>query len=273
MKNIAIFILALTFAAPFAYAAPMGNGLFDTIRINDTETSFDSTTLRKLSAAMDHSLSGLNYINYPVTTNVKSIKNSAWNNYAQIQTEVEVQKIKKSATSWRDSSNRGIKSKLMVMYRLVDELNLDEEVASEFFSVFLRYVTNRDKLAQDHRELIIEISEKADNEDVSVGDLKKLASDLKKHQQRNDKHRTEFMKNAKKILDDRQYIKLLVFEDKLKHDLMSQFRFSRRHGKREMSEDDRVRMEKEREVMRKKLEAAESKYKDIIEKELEKIKQ
>ena len=124
-------------------------------------------------------------------------------------------------------SKHGFKSRLMVMYRLVDHLNLDEDTATRFFPAYLAHANSRDKLLKEHRELIHEISEDADDESVSVKDLKKKVAKLKIVEKSMNIEREKFLEKSEEILDERQYIKLIVFNDKLKEDLISRFRSER----------------------------------------------
>jgi len=121
----------------------------------------------------------------------------------------------------------GIKAKLLIMYRLVDQLNMNEDTATRFFPVYLAYASKRDSLMKEHGELIRFIAEKADDESVSIRELKGNVEKLKKNEKMLEEERAAFLKKAEKILDERQYIKLVVFDDKLKNDLISQFRMER----------------------------------------------
>jgi len=145
--------------------------------------------------------------------------------------------------SWgRDRS--GIKAKLLIMYRLVDHLNLNEDTATRFFPVYLTYVSKRDSLLKKRGELIRFIAEKADDESVSIKELENKVDELKKNERTLEEEHAAFLKKAEKILDERQYIKLVVFHDKLKSDLISQFRMERLQRMKKMKEpgNDRLRM-------------------------------
>ena len=114
------------------------------------------------------------------------------------------------------NGRRGSKSRLMVMYRLVDQLNLDEETATRFFPAYLEYVNSRDKLVKEHRELVHKIAEDADDESVSIKDLRENIAKLRKNETLMNGERNAFLGKSETILDERQYIKLIVFNDKLK---------------------------------------------------------
>ena len=123
--------------------------------------------------------------------------------------------------------------KLMVMWRLVDYLKLNEETSSKFFPVYLEYINNRDKLLKEQRELIHTISDNVDNESIPIKNLKKDVEKLTQIGKSLNEDRNKFLKKAETILDERQNIKLIVFEDKLKYDLFDRFRSMRTPQDRE----------------------------------------
>jgi len=142
--------------------------------------------------------------------------------------------------------SNGFKARLMVMYRLVDELDLDEDTATQFFPVYLAHINKRDKLMKEHRELTMKIAEDSENEAVTVATLKANVGKLRDFEKTIDSERDTFLAKAEKILEGRQYIKLIVFNDKLKEDLISRYRSSRIHRtnterlQREMQENSEV---------------------------------
>lgn len=146
------------------------------------------------------------------------------------------------------------KSRLMIIYRLVDQLDLDEDTATRFFPIYLTYINSRDKLLTEHRELIHRVAEDADDESVSIKELKKNVAKLKEYEKSIEKERETFYEKAEKVLGERQYIKLIVFNDKLKEDLIARFRSQR------MSKSAMERLKKNKEEMG-------SKLKDMMEKD------
>jgi len=143
------------------------------------------------------------------------------------------------------NGKRRSKSRLMVMYRLVDQLNLDEETATKFFPAYLEYVNSRDKLVKEHRELIHRIAEDADDESVSIKDLRENIAKLRKNETLMNDERDAFLEKSETILDERQCIKLIVFNDKLKEDLFIRFRSERlKRGTSGAVEDARKTHEK-----------------------------
>lgn len=149
----------------------------------------------------------------------------------------------------------GSKSRLMIIYRLVDQLDLDEDTATKFFPIYLTYINSRDKLIKERRELVHRVAEDADDESVSIKELKKNVAKLKEYEKSIEKERETFYDKAEKVLGERQYIKLIVFNDKLKEDLIARFR-SERMSKSSMEQrrDLKMRMEemeKQRDMMEK----------------------
>ncbi|HUT63751.1 MAG TPA: hypothetical protein VMZ04_07320, partial [Anaerolineae bacterium] len=127
--------------------------------------------------------------------------------------------------------------RLMVMWSLVDYLNLNEETSAKFFPAYLEYINNRDKLLKEQRELIHTISENVDNESIPIKNLKKDVEKLTQIGKSLNEDRNKFLGKAEKILDERQNIKLIVFEDKLKYDLFDRFRSMRTPQDREKGKE------------------------------------
>ena len=117
--------------------------------------------------------------------------------------------------------------KLMVMWSLVDYLNLNDKTSSKFFPVYLEYINNRDKLLKEQRELIHTISDNVDNESITIKNLKKDVEKLTQIGKSLNEDRNKFLKKAETILDERQHVKLLIFDDKLKYDLFERYRSMR----------------------------------------------
>ena len=122
-----------------------------------------------------------------------------------------------------NSEGRGFKSRLMIMWNLVDYLNLDEDTAASFFPIFNEHTQKRDKLTKSHREIVNQIITEVEKEDISTGELTTLVDKLEDIAEQNHNERKEFLEKAKKILDDRQYVKMVIFNDKLKKDLFGRF--------------------------------------------------
>ncbi len=118
------------------------------------------------------------------------------------------------------NSRYSLKARLMILSRLVEHLDLEEKTATEFFPVYLAYMNNRNKIYHEHRELTREIAKRAEDESVPVAELRRELDRLGTYEDEIEKERKDFLKKAENILDDRQYIKLLIFNDKLKEDLI-----------------------------------------------------
>lgn len=129
--------------------------------------------------------------------------------------------------SYRRGERNGFKSRLMIMWRLVDYLSLDEDTATRFFPLYREYMKTRESLMKDKRALTKKISKNADDESVPVKDLKKDIAKLFGNEKSLSDARKIFYKKSEKILSDRQYVKLIIFSDKLKEDLFSRFRTMR----------------------------------------------
>jgi len=133
----------------------------------------------------------------------------------------------------------GKNPKLMIMWNLVDYLNLDEQTAADFFPLFNDYSQKREKLIETHRALVEQIIDNVEKDSYSISDLKNLVQKLDDADESLHKERNAFLTKAKKILDDRQYIKLVIFDEKLKKDLFN--RFSSRRMSMNKPEDSDMR--------------------------------
>ena len=123
-------------------------------------------------------------------------------------------------------ADRG-KARQMMIWRLVDELNLNEDTSAKFFPVFKDYLKSREEKMKEYRDLIRKIAENADNESVPVNVIKEDIQKLNNLDKAIDQEREKFLKKSEGILSERQYIKLIIFEDKLKGDLVERFREKR----------------------------------------------
>ena len=132
---------------------------------------------------------------------------------AQLQTENE-----KSQAEKREKLHE------MIAWRLIKFLNLNEDQSSKFLPVFKESNKKRFKLMGEHRKLVGTITKDLDDESVSTNDLKKQLTRIEKINKEIIKERENYLKKSEKILDERQYIKLKLFEDKLKNDLFQRFR-------------------------------------------------
>ena len=142
-----------------------------------------------------------------------------------------------------DENSRHHKMRAMMRWRLVEYLDLNEEQSAQFFPIMKEADETRDKLMKEHRELIRKISEEIDDPAVSVKELKKYVDQLEKLKEEMLQARKKFLKKSEKVLEDRQYIKLLIFEDMLKADLFRRYRDKRSIDRSEL-EQKKIEREK-----------------------------
>ena len=156
----------------------------------------------------------------------------------------DVSQIRENKRPLPSKRRHGSRSRLMVMYKLIEYLDLDEDTETKFLSTHLEFTNKHDKFHNEHRELIKTIAEQADDETVTVRDLNKKVERLKFLEKSKEAEKEKFLKKSKKILNERQYIKLIVFNDKLKQDLIARFR-SDKNSKisRKKIEEDRKKFE------------------------------
>ena len=94
-----------------------------------------------------------------------------------------------------------------IMMKLVEYLDLDEEQSARLFPLIRESNKIRSKLTKERMELINKIRKEIERIDEQI---------VKGHK--------EFLNKSEKILDERQYIKLILFDDRLKEDLFKHFR-------------------------------------------------
>jgi len=122
-----------------------------------------------------------------------------------------------------DSGERGHKTRQMIMWNLIEYLDLDEETAVVFFPIFKEHNKKRHELTRQHMEIVAKIIADVSDESVSSKALKALVNKHEETAASIEKERTAFLEKSRKILDYRQYVKLVVFNDKLKKDLFNRF--------------------------------------------------
>lgn len=120
------------------------------------------------------------------------------------------------------------KMRMWVYSNLEKYLKLSEDTSRRFLPVFTEYSETRGKLMHEHMELTRKIAKGADDESVSIAELKALAQRYKDINRSLWQGREKFYKRSKEILDGRQIVKLVIFEDKMKDDLFKKFRESRK---------------------------------------------
>lgn len=116
------------------------------------------------------------------------------------------------------------KIRTMFMLRLVEYLNLNEDQSTKLLAIIRGSDENRNKLTKERGDLIRKIRNDVDNESVSIKDLSKLVNELENINDKISDEHKEYLGKVEKILEERQYIKFLMFEDRLKEDLFERFR-------------------------------------------------
>ena len=106
---------------------------------------------------------------------------------------------------------------------LVDYLDLSVEQSEEFFPLWRSYNNGIEKRRNESRELFGKIMSSVDDEKIKTDDILKLVDDYEKLKEDEKKQRDEFYKRARKILADRQYIKLLMFPDLLSQEVLGRY--------------------------------------------------
>ena len=121
----------------------------------------------------------------------------------------------------------------MIAWRLIKYLALNEDQSTKFLPVFIESNKIRIKLINGRRKIVHATAKDIDDESVSIKDLQKQLARIEKIDKEIMKEHENFLKKSKEILDERQYIKLKLFEDKLKDDLYQRFRGRRSRNEAE----------------------------------------
>jgi len=98
-------------------------------------------------------------------------------------------------------------------------LSLDDNTARRFKPVFQEYGAVRGKLMREHNGLIRSIDKDADNPAVPITEMRKRAARLLEVKKSLLFERDKYYQKAKSVLNERQQIKLLIYEDKVKEDI------------------------------------------------------
>jgi len=108
----------------------------------------------------------------------------------------------------------------MIKERLVNFLELSSDQKAQILPFFQESFDTTSKLRSVRREKVREISDKIMDNAVTVNELEKHVNDLDSIDREMEKTQETFLKKSRKLLNDRQYIKLVIFQDWLKLDLM-----------------------------------------------------
>lgn len=119
--------------------------------------------------------------------------------------------------------DRSSRARMMFMWRLVEYLELDDDTSVKFVPIFNKHSKTREELQRQERELSSIILEKVDAE-APVKDIERLIDELDGIKKQIEKEHDSFQSDAGKLLNDRQKLKLRVFDEKMKSELMSRYR-------------------------------------------------
>ncbi len=114
---------------------------------------------------------------------------------------------------------------------LAKYLKLSEPVSRRFKPLFEEYGEARGKLFKENMDLVHTIIEKVEDDSVPVSELKTLSERYKAVNRSLWREREQFLRRASEMLDERQMVKLTVYEEKMKDDLFKKFRDRRGEGR------------------------------------------
>ena len=117
---------------------------------------------------------------------------------------------------------------LLRMWRLVDELEIDEAQAEKLFPVWSRHRRLRDELRADRKRLTDELGKLLDKEDVEDAALEKQIGDIRALDRKSDETKTAMQKDIAQLLTVRQQARLLLFDESFRGDLREIVRMFRR---------------------------------------------
>lgn len=112
----------------------------------------------------------------------------------------------------------------MMVWRIVKYLDLNEDQSAKFLPIIKDFFGVNDKIRIEQRQILETLFKTVDDETVPVGDLKNNLARLLELREQEKKGQEAFLERVKGIINDRQFVKIRLFEDKLKHDLFRRFR-------------------------------------------------
>jgi hypothetical protein len=124
----------------------------------------------------------------------------------------------------KEHNERREKLHEMIAWRLIKFLDLNEEQSFKFLPIFKESNEKRFQLIDEHRKLVGKIIKDIDDESVPESSLKEQLAKIEQIENEIIKERENYQIKTRKILNERQFIKLRLFEDKLKNDLFQRFR-------------------------------------------------
>ena len=151
------------------------------------------------------------------------------------RSDVQTEKLLAQLHTENDKSQAEKREKLheMIAWRLIKYLALNENQSTKFLPDFIESNKIRIKLINERRKIVHATAKDIDDESVSIKNLQKQLARIEKIDKEIMKEHENFLKKSKEILDERQYIKLKLFEDKLKDDLYQRFRGRRSRNEAE----------------------------------------
>ncbi|MFC1485541.1 hypothetical protein ACFL55_00765 [Candidatus Latescibacterota bacterium] len=121
----------------------------------------------------------------------------------------------------RSDEDRDVRD--FIAWKLVDYLRLSEEQSQNLFPLWSEYSRGRGKMQKEQRELYRKIDSSVEDSSVSTDDLMVLVNELMASERKEIENKENFRKRSREILDDRQYIKLIIFENRLLDDFLHDF--------------------------------------------------
>ncbi|MHB9030406.1 MAG: hypothetical protein ACYC9O_16695 [Candidatus Latescibacterota bacterium] len=121
--------------------------------------------------------------------------------------------------------------------QLKEYLKLDDATSKRFEPIFLEYFKSRGQLTKEQMTLMHRIYQDADNRSSSVKDLQEMTQKYRAVNRSLWQARETFYRKSGEILDERQAVKLIIYEDKVKDDLFQRMRQERggQRGNRDMA--------------------------------------
>jgi len=110
---------------------------------------------------------------------------------------------------------------------LKEYLKLDDATSKRFEPVFLEYFKSRGQLTKEQMTLMHRIYQDTDSGTVPVRDLQQLAQKYRAVNRSLWQARETFYRKSGEILNERQTVKLIIYEDKVKDDLFQRMRQER----------------------------------------------
>ncbi len=123
------------------------------------------------------------------------------------------------------------KTRELFYSNLAKYLKLSETVSPRFKPLFEEYSESRGKLFKESMDLVHTIIGKVEDDSVPIAELKTLSERYKAVNRSLWREREQFLRRASEMLDERQMVKLIVYEEKMKDDLFKKFRDRRGDGR------------------------------------------